>query len=175
MYAIRSYYGVGEVCEKYERGRHTTVAAILSTLSDGVTRVIDTPGFRRLAVRGIDPATLGACFPEIRAASAGCALGSRCKHLDEPGCAVAAALETGEVHEDRYESYARILAELEDTRGYAKKAGRPRRRNEDDYEDACVITSYSIHYTKLYEGNTRRRRRGCGRNPVAIARDHASS
>ncbi|HRW23563.1 MAG TPA: ribosome small subunit-dependent GTPase A [Spirochaetia bacterium] len=136
--AIESGLGlkVGEVCEKYERGRHTTVAAILSTLSDGATRVIDTPGFRRLAVRGIDPATLGACFPEIRAASAGCALGSRCRHLDEPGCAVVAALETGGVHEDRYESYARILAELEDTRGYAKKAGRPRRRHEDDYEDA---------------------------------------
>ncbi|OHD10531.1 MAG: ribosome small subunit-dependent GTPase A, partial [Spirochaetes bacterium GWB1_48_6] len=35
---------VGEVCEKFERGRHTTVAAILSVLSDGITRVIDTPG-----------------------------------------------------------------------------------------------------------------------------------
>ncbi len=107
-----------------------------STAATGVSGLIDTPGFRRLAVRGIDPVTLGACFPEIRAASAGCALGSRCKHLDEPGCAVVAALETGEVHEDRYESYARILAELEDTRGYAKKAGRPRRHHEDDYEDA---------------------------------------
>jgi ribosome biogenesis GTPase len=127
---------VGEVCEKFERGRHTTVAAVLSVLSDGETRVIDTPGFRRLAVRGIDPATLGACFPEIRGISARCALGARCKHQDEPGCAVAAAVEDGLIHEDRYESYARILAELEDTRAYAKKAGKPRRYEEDDYEDA---------------------------------------
>lgn len=127
---------VGEVCEKFERGRHTTVAAVLSVLSDGVTRVIDTPGFRRLAVRGIDPVTLGSCFPEIRAASSRCPLGPRCKHLDEPGCAVVAAVEAGLVHEDRYESYARILAELEDTRDYAKKAGKPRRYEEDDYEDA---------------------------------------
>lgn len=127
---------VGEVCEKFERGRHTTVAAILSVLSDGVTRVIDTPGFRRLAVRGIDPVTLSACFPEFRRLAGQCALGARCKHLDEPGCAVAAAVEEGSIHEDRYESYARVLAELEDTRGYAKKVGKPRRYEEDDYEDA---------------------------------------
>jgi len=127
---------VGEVCEKYERGRHTTVAAVLSILADGVTRVIDTPGFRRLAVRGIDPRTLGACFPEIRRLAGRCALGPRCSHLDEPGCAVARAVEAGDIHEDRYESYARILAELEDTRSYAKKVGRPRRAapDEDDYE-----------------------------------------
>jgi ribosome biogenesis GTPase len=105
-------------------------------LSDGATRVIDTPGFRRLAVRGIDPVSLGSCFPEIRAAQARCALGPRCKHQDEPGCAVTAAVDAGLIHEDRYESYARILAELEDTRAYAKKVGKPRRYEEDDYEDA---------------------------------------
>ena len=127
---------VGEVCEKFERGRHTTVAAILSVLSDGVTRVIDTPGFRRLAVRGIDPVTLGACFPEIKKASSRCALGARCKHVDEPGCAVFAAVESGEIFDDRYESYLRILAELEDTRAYARKAGKPRRYEEDEYDDA---------------------------------------
>ncbi len=127
---------VGDVCEKYERGRHTTVAAILSVLSDGKTRVIDTPGFRRLAVRGIDPVTLGACFPEIRKSSVACALGARCTHSVEPGCAVMADTESGRIHEDRYESYLRILAELQDTKGYAKKAGRPRHHEEDDYDDA---------------------------------------
>lgn len=126
---------VGEVCEKFERGRHTTVAAILSVLSDGCTRVIDTPGFRRLAVRGIDPVTLSACFPEIRRISPRCALGARCKHKDEPGCAVLKAVEDGLIHEDRYESYLRILAELEDTRGYARKVGKPRRYEEDEYTE----------------------------------------
>ncbi len=127
---------VGEVCEKYERGRHTTVAAVLVPLADGRTRVIDTPGFRRLAVRGIDPATLGACFPEIRALAGACALGARCAHLDEPGCAVMRAAEEGLVHEDRYESYLRIYEELKDTRTYAKKAGRPRRdHGEEDLSD----------------------------------------
>lgn len=126
---------VGEVCEKYERGRHTTVSSILAFLEDGCTRVIDTPGFRRLAVRGIAPVSLGACFPEIRAAQTGCTLGPRCKHVDEPGCAVIAAVEDGTIHDDRYESYARILAELEDTRSYTRKVGRPRRDDEDIYGD----------------------------------------
>jgi ribosome biogenesis GTPase len=127
---------VGEVCEKFERGRHTTVAGILVELADGITRVIDTPGFRRLAVRGIDPVTLGACFPEIKHLSSRCMHGPRCKHIDEPGCAVIEALETGGIHEDRYESYARILAELEENRAYTRKVGRPRRVHEDDFEDA---------------------------------------
>lgn len=127
---------VGEVCEKYERGRHTTVSALLVRLSDGVSQVIDTPGFRRLAVRGIDPSTLGACFPEIKKAQAGCALGPRCRHLDEPGCAVLAELEAGGIHPDRYESYARILSELVETREYAKKAGRRRPDEPEDFDDA---------------------------------------
>jgi ribosome biogenesis GTPase len=127
---------VGEVCEKFERGRHTTVAGVLVELLDGATRVIDTPGFRRLAVRGIDPVTLSACFPEIRAVSSGCSLGARCKHLDEPGCKVKAAVDAGTIHEDRYESYTRILMELEDTRSYARKPGRHREYEEDEYEDA---------------------------------------
>lgn len=127
---------VGEVCEKYERGRHTTVSAVLVRLSDGVSEAIDTPGFRRLAVRGIDPMSLGACFPEIKAAQAGCALGPRCRHLDEPGCAVVEAVEAGAIHEDRYESYARILSELVETKEYARKAGRRRVEGAEDYDDA---------------------------------------
>lgn len=126
---------VGEVCEKYERGRHTTVSSIMAYLQDGVTRVIDTPGFRRLAVRGIAPVSLGACFPEIRKAQAGCSLGPRCKHVDEPGCAVLRAVESGSINDDRYESYLRILMELEDTRSYTRKVGRPRRLDEDMYGD----------------------------------------
>ncbi|MFH2114930.1 MAG: ribosome small subunit-dependent GTPase A, partial [Spirochaetota bacterium] len=127
---------VGEVCEKYERGRHTTVAAVLIELATGGTQVIDTPGFRRLAVRGIEPLTLGACFPEIRLASSACRHGPKCRHADEPGCSVVQASKDGRIHPDRYESYVRILMELEDTRAYAKKHGRPRHDpSEAEYKD----------------------------------------
>lgn len=119
---------VGEVSEKYERGRHTTVSAIMSVLSDGITKVIDTPGFRRLAVRGIDPASLSACFPEIAAIISHCELGARCMHIDEAGCAVKNAVEAGKIHEDRYESYLRIFAELEESKSYNKKTGNPKKK-----------------------------------------------
>ncbi|HOX91409.1 MAG TPA: ribosome small subunit-dependent GTPase A [Spirochaetales bacterium] len=130
---------VGEVCEKYQRGRHTTVAAVMATLSDGQTHVIDTPGFRRLAVRGIDPMSLGACFPEIKRAQQRCALGARCRHEDEPGCAVAQAVEDGSVHPDRYESYLRILMELEDNPDYGRRKSPGRRSRsyqemDEDYD-----------------------------------------
>lgn len=130
-------FRVGEVCEKYARGRHTTVAAVLATLSDGATRVIDTPGFRRLAVRGIDPMSLSACFPELKAAQVSCRLGARCRHEDEPGCGVLAALEGGLIHPDRYESYLRILSELDDNPAYERKRsyGRKSRSYLNDDED----------------------------------------
>ncbi len=56
-------FRVGELSEKYERGRHTTSWSALTTLADGRTRIVDTPGFRRLAIRGISRDSLAACFP----------------------------------------------------------------------------------------------------------------
>lgn len=132
---------VGEVCEKFERGRHTTVAAVLVELADGRTRVIDTPGVRRFAVRGLDPAELKACFPELKVLDGLCEHGPKCQHQDEAGCAVGHLLDQGTLHPDRYESYCRIRAELDDNVQYAKTAGRPRPdywkddKNDYDYDD----------------------------------------
>ncbi len=123
---------VGEVCEKYERGRHTTTGSALVTLADGITRVVDTPGFRRLALRGIDKARLGDCFPDIRALAPSCEHGARCQHDEEEGCAVAAAAGTELLDADRYESYLRIRSELAETVEYAKKRGKPRRMYDND-------------------------------------------
>ena len=125
---------VGEVSEKYERGRHTTTRSVMVTLKDGRTRIVDTPGFRRLAIRGIPRDSLVACFPELRPLAEGCTYGLACGHLDEPGCRVRSAVEGGLVHKDRYESYLRVRAELDQTVEYAKKTGRPRRDYLDDDE-----------------------------------------
>jgi ribosome biogenesis GTPase / thiamine phosphate phosphatase len=127
-------FRVGEVSEKYERGKHTTTCSVLTVLEDGVTRIIDTPGFRRLAIRGIPQDSLVACFPEMRGLAEQCDYGLACHHLDEPGCRVTAGVEEGIVHPDRYESYLRVRSELEETLAYAKKAGRPRRDYSDDDE-----------------------------------------
>lgn len=89
-----------------EKGRHTTVVRQLFPLQGG-GYVADTPGLKALALWDIRPEELDAYFPELRGLVAGCQF-SDCTHVHEPGCAVQAALERGEVHPERYASYVRI-------------------------------------------------------------------
>jgi ribosome biogenesis GTPase len=102
----------GEVSEKYNRGKHTTTLATMIVTPAGYS-IIDTPGIRRLALRSIPPDELVFCFPEMARLVSDCALGARCSHVDEEGCAVREALERSQIHPDRYESYIRIREELD--------------------------------------------------------------
>ena len=113
----------GEVSEKYARGKHTTTMAELVVL-DASTRIIDTPGVRRLALRGIEPGELDAYFPELSRLSPLCEFGLSCTHTDESGCRITRAVEEGLVHEDRFESYQRVRYELESNAEYSAKEGR---------------------------------------------------
>jgi len=115
---------VDAVSEKYERGKHTTTMAELATLADGVTRIIDTPGVRRLALRGIDPNCLDAYFPELAPLSPRCEFGLSCTHTDEHGCRITRSVEDGLILADRFESYLRIREELAATAGYRPREGR---------------------------------------------------
>lgn len=100
----------GAVSEKVGRGRHTTVSAVMLPFDGGF--VVDTPGFSEVGLWGVEPGDLGACFPEVRERAGGCRFGD-CRHRTEPGCAVLAAVEAGEVPADRHASYLALLAELE--------------------------------------------------------------
>jgi ribosome biogenesis GTPase len=71
--------------------------------------VADTPGIRAVALFDTDPEELDAYFPEIASLVADCQF-SDCTHIVEPGCAVIDALEAGQIHPERYESYV-ILRE----------------------------------------------------------------
>jgi ribosome biogenesis GTPase / thiamine phosphate phosphatase len=113
---------IGEISEKYARGKHTTTMAELLVLSGG-ERIIDTPGVRRLALRGIAPGELDAYFPELAELSPLCEFGLSCTHTDEAGCRITRAVEEGAVHSDRYESYLRIRWELEANEEYSAKEG----------------------------------------------------
>ncbi len=119
----------GELSEKYDRGKHTTTAAELILSPDGL-RIIDTPGIRRLAVRSIPAEDLAGCFPEMADLRLDCALGSRCLHIDEEGCAVREAAIEGTIHEDRYESYLRIFEELVQPVAWKKEGVRDPGRRE---------------------------------------------
>ena len=102
---------VGELSEKYNRGRHTTNYALMLD-GPGFT-LIDTPGFREISVPHDDPHLVAKSFPEFAKASAKCAFSS-CLHVNEPGCEVLRLLEKGKIDADRYESYLGILQSLDE-------------------------------------------------------------
>jgi ribosome biogenesis GTPase / thiamine phosphate phosphatase len=118
---------VGEISAKWERGAHTTNYSLLieAGASTGETQIVDTPGVRRLALRGIPPEKLAYMFVEFAGPACACGFGERCTHTHEPGCRVIEAVESGSIHEDRYESYLRIREELLDTFAYRRKKGKP--------------------------------------------------
>jgi ribosome biogenesis GTPase len=120
------------VSEKFDRGKHTTTMAELLPLADGKTWIADTPGVRRLALRGIEPDALIAYFPELAGLDSSCAFGRSCMHREELGCAVRRAVEEGKVHPDRFESYVRIREELEGAFEYSRSEGRRLRQRRPD-------------------------------------------
>jgi ribosome biogenesis GTPase / thiamine phosphate phosphatase len=100
---------VGQVSEAYGKGRHTTVGGLLIRLPGGAA-VADTAGLRELGLWMIPPADLPHCFPEFRPYLGLCRF-SDCAHLSEPGCAIHAAVEGGDIDESRYSSYTKLRAE----------------------------------------------------------------
>jgi ribosome biogenesis GTPase / thiamine phosphate phosphatase len=104
---------VGEISESVNKGRHTTVGAVMHPLPGG-GYVADTPGLREVGVWGLNPVDLPDCFPEFRPFIHECRFGN-CSHLSEPGCAVIAAVQSAAVSAARYDSYSRLRLELEET------------------------------------------------------------
>jgi ribosome biogenesis GTPase len=108
---------VGEVGE-LGQGRHTTRRRDLFELPGGAM-VIDTPGMRELGMWDAESG-VEQTFDDVEAVIASCRF-SDCTHRGEPGCAVRAALESGELDGERWESYLKLKAENEEA---AEKARR---------------------------------------------------
>jgi ribosome biogenesis GTPase / thiamine phosphate phosphatase len=108
--AGRELLRTAEVREADSRGRHTTSHRELFVLPSGGI-VIDTPGMRELGLwdagQGIERS-----FSDIEALATACAF-SDCTHRVEPGCAVRAAVEAGELDAGRYESFLKLGREQE--------------------------------------------------------------
>jgi len=97
-----------EVRSGDQRGRHTTVAAELLPLP-GEGWLVDTPGVRALSLwlsgQGIERA-----FADVFELMEGCRF-RNCKHDQEPGCAVRAAIDEGALDPDRFANLERLVAE----------------------------------------------------------------
>ena len=114
------------------KGRHTTVSReIIDLLSGG--RIIDMPGVRGLGLWDADEG-IGAAFSDIEELASSCRFRD-CTHTNEPGCAVRAAVEAGELAASRLESYVRLREESaqvktrrEEAERIRSRRGHPRRR-----------------------------------------------
>jgi ribosome biogenesis GTPase len=96
------------VRENDQRGRHTTTRRVLIPLPQGGC-LIDTPGMRELKLSGDEDLAEGG-FDDIEALARGCRF-SDCGHSNEPGCAVRAVIEAGDLDETRYASYCKLRDE----------------------------------------------------------------
>ncbi|MBR5617074.1 MAG: ribosome small subunit-dependent GTPase A [Oscillospiraceae bacterium] len=99
----------GEVSEKLGRGRHTTRHVELYDLGEG-TLVADTPGFSSFDTDQMEvmlKENLQYAFPDFGSYMGKCQFHD-CSHRKEPGCAVTAALQAGEIEPTRYDSYLRL-------------------------------------------------------------------
>jgi ribosome biogenesis GTPase len=94
------------------KGMHTTTFAEMFDLSGG-GRVIDTPGVREFGLVDISKQELSQYFPEMRVLINDCQF-NNCMHINEPGCAVKAAVSAGSITPDRYASYLTILDTIEE-------------------------------------------------------------
>jgi ribosome biogenesis GTPase len=96
---------VGAISAATGKGRHTTTATVLHRIpGEALTFVADTPGIRALSLQGVAADDLDQFFPEMRPFLGQCRYAD-CSHVSEPGCAVQAAVDAGEIRRERYESY----------------------------------------------------------------------
>lgn len=102
--------------EDDDEGRHTTTHRQLIELENGVC-IIDTPGMREIGMANTEDG-IDETFSDIKELESRCKF-SDCKHDTEPGCAIKAAIKSGELSRERYELYKNLGAE--NTRNYAKK------------------------------------------------------
>jgi len=101
----------GGLSRKTERGRHTTRRAEMMAV-DGML-VLDTPGFSLLELERMEPQDFAELYPEYNELAGECRF-QPCLHDREPGCAVHAAVDAGQLSAVRWARYRKLLAEVKE-------------------------------------------------------------
>ncbi|PMR69283.1 small ribosomal subunit biogenesis GTPase RsgA [Halomonas heilongjiangensis] len=106
---------IGALSKDSRKGTHTTTTARLYRLpaSDG-GELIDSPGIREFGLVHLDEQQVTEGFIEFRDHLGRCRFRD-CRHRHEPGCALLAAVERGEIHPERFASYRRIVDTLDES------------------------------------------------------------
>lgn len=100
---------VGALSGTRNKGVHTTTTAQLFHLSCGGS-LIDSPGIREFGLWHMEREQIETGFIEFRPHLGHCRFRD-CKHREEPGCALLAAVARGEISQQRFQSYRRILSD----------------------------------------------------------------
>ncbi|MCW3479021.1 ribosome small subunit-dependent GTPase A [Neisseriaceae bacterium JH1-16] len=101
---------VGDISEALDSGRHTTTHAALYHL-DGTSHLIDSPGLQEFGLKHLKATDLVHYLPDMRPYIGQCRF-HNCSHRQEPGCAIKAAAESGEIRRSRLEFLQRLTNEL---------------------------------------------------------------
>ncbi|MCQ2155978.1 MAG: ribosome small subunit-dependent GTPase A [Bacteroidales bacterium] len=99
----------GKISEAHLQGRHTTSLYEMYPLEGGGF-IIDTPGLRGFGLVDLEAEEIYRYFPEMLERADDCRF-VPCTHTHEPGCAIKAAVEAGEISAERYNSYLGMLEE----------------------------------------------------------------
>jgi len=105
----QEYQWVNDVNDTTGKGRHTTTARELVILEDGGI-LVDNPGIREVQM-WTDEGTLRDSFSDLTALAAQCQFHD-CKHQGDRGCAIEAAVKSGELAVERYESFLKLEEEI---------------------------------------------------------------
>lgn len=124
---------VGEVREGDGKGRHTTVSRAIVDLPGGGC-VVDMPGIRGLGLWDAE-AGIEAAFADVEEFASQCRFRD-CRHQDEPGCAVRAAVESGEISSERFASYQALKQESAQVGKRREEARRMRGEKASDKRKA---------------------------------------
>ena len=111
---------IGEVSPKTGQGRQTTTqphAYVYNRNNSEDLLIIDYPGVQNFGLSHIDKELVNLGFPEIEKFRLNCQF-MDCSHFKEQNCAVKDALQSGAIKEWRFNSYLRILKEIEDNKPY---------------------------------------------------------
>jgi len=125
------------------KGRHTTTHRELIRLENGAL-LIDTPGMRELQLWSADDG-LDTAFADIDAYASHCRFRD-CAHDEEPGCAVRAAVESGELAPERLEHWHHLRREL----AYLARKQDDRALSEQRARVRSVMKNLRVHLRKKY-------------------------
>ncbi|MBD1390875.1 small ribosomal subunit biogenesis GTPase RsgA [Neiella sp. HB171785] len=105
---------VGDISENSGLGQHTTTASRMLSFPGG-GRLIDSPGVREFGLWHLTPEQIINGYIEFLPLISQCKFRD-CKHQADPGCAVRAALDAGEIPQFRFDNYHKIMLSMEENR-----------------------------------------------------------